>query len=133
MRRRPPGLLIAALLLAGCGGSGDATHSAAVPPGWRPAAELPAELVRGRDVFTARCTQCHGKLALGTEQGPPLVHIYYEPNHHADIAFERAIAFGVQPHHWDFGPMPPVDGVSPDDARAVTAYVRWLQRQAGIY
>lgn len=130
------GLLAAAAALsvaAGCGRDAGQDDRAAVRPGWRPGGAPPAELARGAAVFEQRCVQCHGEYALGTDQGPPLLHLYYEPNHHADAAFHRAIAFGVQPHHWDFGPMPPVDGVGREGAAAVTAYVRWLQREAGIY
>lgn len=94
---------------------------------------VPAELAAGHEVYRAACIACHGEHAAGTTSGPPLVHIYYEPNHHADEAFRRAIRFGVQPHHWDFGPMPPVRGLGLAEEAAVIAYVRWLQRQGGIY
>ncbi len=129
---RPAVAPLVLLLLAACGDHGGHADGG-VPPGWRPVAELPADLAAGRAVFETNCLQCHGEYALGTEQGPPLLHRYYEPGHHSDVAFQRAVAFGVQPHHWDFGPMPPVAGLSPDDVLAVTGYVRWLQRQAGIY
>jgi mono/diheme cytochrome c family protein len=130
-RHRAAPLLVVAALTA-CERA-PAAGDAAVPPDWKPASERPAELARGEQVFAARCASCHGELALGTEQGPPLLHIYYEPDHHADAAFLRAVQFGVQPHHWDFGPMPPVEGIARADVDAVTAYVRWLQREAGIY
>jgi hypothetical protein len=39
---------------------------------------------------------------------------------------------GVQQHHWSFGPMPPAPAASADDVGRITAYVRWLQQQAGI-
>jgi mono/diheme cytochrome c family protein len=93
---------------------------------------LPAELAAGRRLFEANCQRCHGPQASGTEQGPPLVHIVYEPNHHSDAAFQRAAALGVPAHHWTFGDMPPVPGVTPEQVAEITAYVRWLQRQAGI-
>ncbi len=94
---------------------------------------LPPELATGERLFIANCVRCHGDLALGTSQGPPLVHITYEPNHHSDEAFRRAAMAGVVPHHWNFGPMPPVPGVSEADVQQITAYIRWLQRSAGIY
>ena len=93
---------------------------------------VPPEHAEGARLFEAGCARCHGPNASGTDLGPPLVHVYYEPNHHADAAFRRAVEFGVQPHHWNFGPMPPVEGVTPADTERITAYVRWLQRQAGI-
>lgn len=86
----------------------------------------------GADLFAANCAQCHGEQADGTLMGPPLVHRLYEPGHHPDFAFKNAVANGVLAHHWDFGDMPPVAGLSQDDVAAITAYVRRLQRQAGI-
>ncbi len=93
---------------------------------------VPAELAEGERLFNDNCARCHGAQAAGTDAGPPLVHIVYEPNHHADIAFRRAVALGVPAHHWRFGNMPPVPGVDEAAVERITAYVRWLQRKAGI-
>lgn len=93
---------------------------------------LPAELAEGERLYDDNCARCHGALAAGSEAGPPLVHAFYEPNHHADIAFQRAVKFGVAAHHWRFGNMPPVPGLSLAEVKQATAYVRWLQRSAGI-
>jgi mono/diheme cytochrome c family protein len=93
----------------------------------------PAEFQSGEQKFAAHCAACHGVRAAGTSQGPPLVHKIYEPNHHADVAFQRAALNGVRAHHWDFGNMPKIDGVSPDDVDQIIKYIRWLQRQAGIF
>ena len=71
---------------------------------------------------------CHGRHATGSDQGPPLVHRIYEPNHHADIAFRLAVRNGVRAHHWPFGNMAPVEGVSDEDAIKITRYVRELQK-----
>jgi hypothetical protein len=60
------------------------------------------------------------------------VHRIYEPDHHADPAFQLAVARGVRAHHWRFGDMAPVPGVSESDVTAIIGYIRWLQRQAGI-
>ena len=70
--------------------------------------------------------------AVGTDVGPPLIHSVYEPNHHGDIAFQRAAKFGVRAHHWTFGNMPPVPEVDEAAVEKITAYVRWLQQAAGI-
>jgi mono/diheme cytochrome c family protein len=90
-------------------------------------------LRQGEGVFDAQCATCHGSHAVGADRGPPLVHQIYKPSHHADVAFQRAVTFGVQAHHWNYGSMQPVEGVSREDVAEVTAYVRWLQRQAGIF
>jgi mono/diheme cytochrome c family protein len=115
----------AALLLAACGERAPVVR---FDPG-----PVPAEHAAGERLFDAHCAPCHGALASGSEVGPPLVHVYYEPNHHADAAFQRAVEFGVQAHHWGYGPMPAIDGLRPPEVERITAYVRWLQRQAGVY
>jgi mono/diheme cytochrome c family protein len=93
---------------------------------------MPAEHETGRALFERHCTPCHGPYALGTEQGPPLVHRVYRPLHHGDEAFQLAVAQGVRAHHWRFGDMAAVPGLDRDDVAAITGYVRWLQRSAGI-
>ena len=93
---------------------------------------VPAEFQGGEAKFNAHCSACHGPRASGTQQGPPLVHKIYEPNHHGDAAFLRAAEFGVKAHHWEFGNMPKIDGVTAADVEQITRYIRWLQRQAGI-
>ena len=96
------------------------------------AAETPTEFAEGKQAFESICATCHGPVANGTEQGPPLVNRIYEPSHHADIAFQLAVRNGVRAHHWRFGDMEPVPGVSDQQIAAITAYVRWLQRHVGI-
>ena len=94
---------------------------------------LPAEIQEGEVKFNTFCVRCHGVQGKGTDHGPPLVHKIYEPNHHADMAFQRAAAQGVRAHHWKFGNMPKIDGAGPEDVAQIIGYVRWHQRQAGIY
>jgi mono/diheme cytochrome c family protein len=94
---------------------------------------VPAELQAGEQKFVSNCSACHGVGAVGTSQGPPLVHKIYEPNHHGDAAFQGAAAKGVRAHHWQFGDMPKIETVKPDDVDQIVKYVRWLQKQAGIF
>lgn len=87
----------------------------------------------GQRGFEAKCAVCHGANAAGQNGiAPPLVHKIYEPSHHGDASFQLAALQGVRAHHWRFGNMPPVDGVTPADVTAITAYVRELQRANGI-
>lgn len=87
----------------------------------------------GQLAFEAKCAACHGANAAGQDGvAPPLVHIIYEPSHHGDEAFQRAAELGVQGHHWPFGDMPPVEGVTRGDVTMVIAYIRELQRANGI-
>ncbi|WP_417262865.1 c-type cytochrome [Celeribacter sp.] len=94
---------------------------------------LSANAQIGKRAFDGVCAACHGENAAGKEGfGPPLVHKIYEPSHHGDMSFLMAAERGVQAHHWRFGDMPPQEGVTPGDVKAIIAYVRALQRANGI-
>lgn len=94
---------------------------------------LTAHEQMGLTAFTAKCSDCHGVNGAGRAGiGPPLVHRIYEPGHHGDIAFELAVRNGVRAHHWTFGNMPPVEGLTGADIGAIVAYVRAMQRENGI-
>ena len=49
------------------------------------------------------------------------------------MAFLLAAKQGVRAHHWPFGDMPPVPGVSEQDVGRIVAYVRTLQKANGIF
>ena len=107
-------LLLAGLLLAGalaCGGD---------------------KAPQGEQLFNVNCATCHGAGALGTESGPTLIHPYYVPGHHNDDAIRRAVRNGVPSHHWFFGDMPPIVGVSDEELEQIILYVREQQRAGGI-
>ena len=94
---------------------------------------LSAPAYFGQSAFDRACASCHGKNAAGgTGKGPPLVHPIYEPGHHGDTAFLRAAMTGVQAHHWDFGDMPPVEGMTDETVALIVTYIRELQRANGI-
>jgi mono/diheme cytochrome c family protein len=92
----------------------------------------PPEHATGENLFNANCASCHGQKGLGTDQGPPLIHIIYEPSHHADMAFVMAAERGVRAHHWQFGDMAPVPSVTREQLDSIIAYVRFLQSEVGI-
>ena len=70
---------------------------------------LSASAEIGKTAYDAKCVACHAPSGVGQMNvAPPLVHIIYEPSHHGDEAFQRAVAMGVRAHHWKFGDMPPV-------------------------
>ena len=117
------GLVAAA---AGCGG-GAPRIADDFDPG-----PTPFEFIAGETMYAGSCGTCHGVNGIGSNTGPPLVDKIYEPSHHADAAFHLAVQLGVAPHHWQFGPMEPVEGLPPEQVDQIIAYVRWLQRQAGI-
>lgn len=98
---------------------------------------LPAELSSnaqiGKRAFEAKCAACHGENAAGQNGvAPPLVHKIYRPGHHSDQAFVIAAKNGVTSHHWDFGNMPPVKGLTDADVKYIARYVRELQKVNGI-
>ena len=94
---------------------------------------LSARAQAGERIFVENCVTCHGINAAGKDGiGPPLVHIFYEPSHHGDEAIQRAVAVGVKSHHWSFGDMAPIEGLTRSDVALVTAYIRELQRANGI-
>jgi mono/diheme cytochrome c family protein len=136
---------IAILAIAGCqkepsyGSSGSSSGSIGGPASSSspslsaaPAAGTPAEFVKGEALYNSHCAGCHGEKAMGTDHGPPFIDRIYEPNHHADATFHLAARGGVRAHHWPYGNMPPVGGVTAADVDEIIGYVRWLQRQAGI-
>ena len=126
----PERILIVLVLvaLAACAGERSDPAPASMPP----LPPTPAELGGAEQLFDANCASCHGDAARGTAIGPPLVHIFYEPSHHSDAAFHLAVRNGVVAHHWNYGDMPPQPKVSTEQMTEVIAYIRWLQRNAGI-
>ncbi|MEX0796763.1 MAG: cytochrome c [Acidimicrobiia bacterium] len=95
--------------------------------------EQDPELVElGQPLYQQHCAQCHGTDLRGTDLGSSHLSIVYEPNHHGDAAFLAAVSRGSPAHHWDFGPMPSISGLSQEDVAAITAFVREQQRTNGF-
>ena len=115
-------LVAMALAFAACGGD-DAEEPIDFSAGKAAAGEV---------VYAARCAACHGADGYGTAAGPPLIHEIYRPGHHDDISFLLAVRNGVRPHHWGFGAMPTIPGLSNKDVADIVAYVRMLQEDAGL-
>jgi mono/diheme cytochrome c family protein len=86
----------------------------------------------GKRIYEKHCASCHGQDLNGSDKGPPFLHPVYVPSHHGDTSFQAAVRHGSRAHHWKFGDMPPVKGLSADDVAHITAYVRQQQRRVGI-
>ena len=86
----------------------------------------------GRSLYGQACSVCHGQALEGTNAGPTFLNRIYAPGHHADISFMFAIERGVRAHHWNFGNMAPVEGLSQEQVLAIIAFIREEQRAAGI-
>ncbi|MEG3637629.1 c-type cytochrome [Magnetococcus sp. PR-3] len=93
---------------------------------------VPQVFQPGQALFQSNCIDCHGRWAEGTNQGPPLIHPYYKPSHHANFTFNRAVKQGVKSHHWSFGDMPPQPHMSIHQVEQIILFIRWWQRQNGI-
>lgn len=86
----------------------------------------------GEELYQATCAECHGTDLRGTDKGPSHLDAVYEPSHHADAAFFLAVQLGSRAHHFGFGDMAPVEGLTDDDVAAIVAYVRETQRIEGF-
>ncbi|MGB3277648.1 MAG: cytochrome c, partial [Pseudorhodobacter sp.] len=81
----------------------------------------------GARAYDVACAACHGANGQGQDGvAPPLVHKIYEPSHHGDMAFLLAAQNGVRAHHWKFGNMPAVEGLTEADVLNIVAYMRAL-------
>jgi cytochrome c len=98
----------------------------------QPSKGLMPNPAKGKRLFDKNCASCHGIDPKGSEKGPPFLHPVYVPSHHGDESFQAAVHHGSRAHHWKFGDMPPVQGLSADDVVHITAYVRQQQRLVGI-
>jgi cytochrome c len=94
--------------------------------------QLSARAQFGQKVFNKNCGGCHGINGQGTQKGPPLIHDIYNPGHHPNEAFYRAVEEGVRQHHWPYGNMPPQKQVSFMDMTGILAFIREVQVENGI-
>ena len=114
------------LMVVGCGKDGAEQGPVAGPA-------LSDTARAGEKLFNANCSACHGAGAAGTSLGPRLMDRVYHPGHHPDFSIRNAVSQGVRQHHWTFGDMAPVAGVSSDDVEKIICYVREMQRAEGIF
>ncbi len=114
-------VVLSAVFVVACGGGGDPDPVAA-----------PVGDLDGAALYSASCASCHGADLQGTDKGPSHLSIVYEPNHHPDEAFRSAIRNGAAQHHWDFGDMPPVAGLTDDEVESIIAFVRAEQEAEGF-
>lgn len=136
LKARLPKLLVIVIFLGGVGllvsnifGSSSGAREGASP---LRLPELSRVAASGKRAFDANCAQCHGVNATGSDKGPPLIHRIYNPGHHADESFFRAVRDGVRRHHWNFGDMPAQRQVTQAQTEEIVAYVREIQVVNGI-
>lgn len=121
-----PGLVYMALLLCSTGAHGNQAPRVEEP-------RVPFQFAYGKKKYQDMCSRCHGDWGEGSGQGPPLMHRFYKPSRSNDNAFYRAAIYGVRGHHWNFGDMPPVPGITKPDLDVIVPFLRWLQKENGIY
>jgi mono/diheme cytochrome c family protein len=121
-----PVVVAAVVTVAAC--SGTSGSGTAAPPG----TVSSNGQANGQALYAAKCASCHGADLRGTDRGPSHLSKVYEPGHHSDASFRAAIANGARQHHWAFGDMPPVSGLSPEEVAAIIAYVRTVQGEKGF-
>ncbi len=95
--------------------------------------EMTPSLDLGKLDYERYCASCHGVNAAGTAKGPTFLHRVYHPGHHADGAFLLAARRGARRHHWNFGDMKPVEGVTDRQIESIVGYVRALQKVNGVF
>lgn len=86
----------------------------------------------GAELYGQSCASCHGADLRGTDQGPSHLSQVDAPDHHPDASFRAAVTQGSAAHHWDFGDMPPVEGLSDEEIDLIIAYVREQQETHGL-
>lgn len=92
----------------------------------------PSETADGATVYAENCASCHGADLRGTSQGPSQLSIVYEPNHHSDDSYRAAIRNGAPQHHWGFGNMPAIQGITDDEIELVIQFIRQQQETLGF-
>ncbi len=111
-------------VLAACGGGGGGSALAGFSPG-----PPPPEQRRGAALFGSYCSSCHGAFGTGQGLGPPLLDSLYLAPGFDDAAIADAVTAGVRQQHWNYGAMPAVARLGPDDLPSIIAYVRWVQQR----
>lgn len=89
-------------------------------------------VAEGEALYRVSCAACHGSDLRGTAVGPSHLSVIYNPGHHGDGAFAVAAIAGVKAHHWRFGDMAPVAGITEEDLVRIIAFIREAQRTEGF-
>ncbi len=97
------------------------------------APKMTPQLNLGKLNYDLYCSACHGKTAGGSDTGPTFISRIYHPGHHGDRAFFNAPRRGVRAHHWPFGDMKPVPGVTGKQISLIIKYVRAVQKANGLF
>lgn len=97
-----------------------------------PAVDYKPDVTQGQARYQIVCARCHGVDLEGSAEGPPLIDDIYVSSHHGDLSFYHAVKNGVKQHHWKFGDMPMLTGLTPEQVSDIVLFVRGNQRLAGL-
>lgn len=101
--------------------------------GAQSAPKTPSFQNMGKMLYEGFCSECHGKDLNGSDKGPPFLNRIYLPGHHGDASFYNAAKNGAKAHHWKFGDMKPVEGIEDTHVALIVKYVRYVQKQSGMF
>jgi mono/diheme cytochrome c family protein len=124
--------VIGVIVVVAKGGSTNTVVAAAGENEYNIPTQDAALVAEGGVLYQANCASCHGADLRGTSLGPSHLSVVYQPGHHGDGAFALAAINGVRAHHWGFGDMEPVPGLSQEDLDRIVAFVRETQRIEGF-
>ena len=95
--------------------------------------KMTARLNLGKLNYPALCAVCHGKTGRGAERCPTLLHQAYPPGPHPPPLFYQPAKDGSPAHHWGFGDMPPVEGITDAQISSIVEYLRAVQQANGLF
>lgn len=124
--------VIAVIAFVAMGGSTETSDTAAGENEFNIPVQDPLLVAEGDVLYQANCASCHGADLRGTALGPSHLSVVYQPGHHGDGAFALAAINGVRAHHWGFGDMAPISGLSQEDLDRIVTFVRETQRIEGF-
>jgi len=129
-------VVVVILLLIALGGGGSSSSAPRDPMTGKTEFDIPVQdptlVAEGEVLYQSSCSVCHGSDLRGTAIGPSHLSVIYNPDHHGDGSFAAAVVTGVSAHHWNFGDMPPVVGITEADFNRIMAFIRENQRVEGF-
>ncbi len=126
------GVVLAVVAIVALGGNSSPRDPMTGQSGFDIPVQDTALVAEGEVLYRASCAACHGIDLRGTAVGPSQLSVVYQPGHHSNESYISAAFNGVPAHHWEFGDMAPMPGLTQDDMDRIIAYIRENQRIEGF-